>query len=203
MSNRRTAIAIGVLFIAQMVTAMGGNSLIQAYVDGDPNKSALTIGVLLMICSGLSVVAIGILAYQVLKAFNKRLAIWYPIMRIVEFAVSAACGIYLLAELRVTPNYMLLVYIPTAIGGLIFTYLLFVSRVIPRLIAVLGLIGYGALALGTLLDFMGVVDLNVGLGMILLAPGGVFEVLVLPVWLFAKGFKKPAAVGSSFKHQSF
>src|SRR6266542_3367621 len=160
MSNRRTAIAIGVLFIAQMVTAMGGSSLIQAFVDGDPNKSALTIGVLLMICSGLSVVGIGLLAYQVLKSFNKELAIWYPVMRIVEFTVSAVCGICLLAELRVVPNHMLLVYIPTAIGGLIFTYLLFASRLVPRFVAVLGLVGYGALALGTLLDFMGIVDLN-------------------------------------------
>jgi len=196
MSNRRTAIAIGVLFIAQMVTAMGGSSLIQAFVDGDPNKSALTIGVLLMICSGLSVVGIGLLAYQVLKSFNKELAIWYPVMRIVEFTVSAVCGIYLLAELRVVPNHMLLVYIPTAIGGLIFTYLLFASRLVPRFVAVLGLVGYGALALGTLLDFMGIVDLNAGFGMTLLAPGGLFEVLDLPVWLFAKGFKQSVAAGS-------
>jgi hypothetical protein len=29
--------------------------------------------------------------------------------------------------------------------------------------------------------------------MILLAPGGLFEVLVLPIWLFAKGFKLPQA----------
>jgi hypothetical protein len=28
-------------------------------------------------------------------------------------------------------------------------------------------------------------------GMLLLAPGGLFEVLVLPIWLFAKGFTLP------------
>jgi hypothetical protein len=193
MSNRKIAIAIGVLFVVQMVTAIIGNSLIEAFVGGGSNKSALTIGVLLMVSSGVSVVGIGLLAYRVLKDSSK-LAIWYPAMRIAELAVSTACGIYLLATLQVVSNQMLLVYIPTAIGGLVFTYLLFTSRLVPRFIAVLGLVGYAALSLGTLLDFMGVVDLNAGSGMILLAPGGLFEVLVLPVWLIAKGFKQTAMV---------
>lgn len=191
MSHRKTAVAIGVLFIVQMITAMIGNSLTQAFADGNPDKSALTIGVLLMMCSGLAVVGIGFLAYQILKAFNKKLAAWYPIMRIIEFAVSAIGGIYLLTQLQPVPNHMLLIYIPTVIGGLIFTYLLFVSRIVPRSIAVLGLIGYTLLGLGTVLDFVSVVDLNAGIGMVLFVPGGLFEVLVLPIWLIAKGFKLP------------
>jgi hypothetical protein len=194
MSNRKIAIAVGALFVVQMVTAMIGNSLIQAFVGGNPDKSALAMGVLFMMSSGVSVVGIGLLAYRVLKGFNKKLAIWYPAMRIAEFAVSAVCGVYLLATLQVVPNQMLLVYIPTAAGGLVFTYLLFTSRLVPRLIAVLGLVGYAALGLGTLLDFMGTVDLNAGSGMILIAPGGLFEVLVLPAWLIAKGFRQSAAV---------
>ncbi len=193
MSTRKIAIAIGVLFVVQMITAMIGHSLIQAFVDGNPDTTALTVGVLLMMCSGLAVVGIGFLAYRVLRAFNKKLAVWYPIMRVIEFTVSAACGIYLLTQLQVVPDQMLWVYIPTAIGGLVFTYLLYVSQVVPRAVAVLGLIGYSALLIGTLLDFLGVVDMNVGLGMILLAPGGVFEVAVLPAWLIAKGFKLPQA----------
>jgi uncharacterized protein DUF4386 len=196
MSTRKIAIAIGVLFIVQMVTAMIGNSLTQAFVDGDPNKTALTIGVALMMCSGLAVVGIGFLAYRVLKPFGQKLAVWYPAMRLVEFVVSAVGGIYLLTQLQAMPNHMLLIYIPTAIGGLVFTYLLFVSRVVPRFIAVLGLVGYTALGLGTLLDLLGAVDLNAGFGMILLAPGGIFEVLVLPIWLIVKGFKLPQTVTS-------
>ncbi|MDP4501979.1 hypothetical protein [Nonomuraea turcica] len=35
--------------------------------------------------------------------------------------------------------------------------------------------------------------MDMGPGMILLAPGGLFEVLVLPIWLFAKGFNLPQA----------
>jgi hypothetical protein len=189
LSRRRIAVAVGVLFIAQMVTAIIGTSQIQAFVDGDSDKAPV-VGVLFMMCSGIAVVGIGLLMYQVLKTVNKRLAFWYPVLRVVEFAVSAACGVYLLTQLQVVPNHLLWVYVPTGIGGLILTYLLFVSRLVPRPIALLGLVGYAALTLGVPLDLLGVLDMNNGSGQALLVPGGLFEVLVLPLWLIVKGFRR-------------
>lgn len=191
-SRRTIAVVVGILFIVQMVTAMAGTTLIQAFVDGT-TEARPTAGVLLMMCSGLAVVGIGLLMYQVLKTVNQRLAIWYPILRIIEFAVSAVCGIYLLVQLQVVPNHLLWVYVPTGIGGLIFTYLLFVSVLVPRPIALLGLVGYTALSVGVSLDLLGVLDMNAGPGMALLAPGGLFEFVVLPIWLIAKGFRRPTA----------
>lgn len=181
---------MGILFFVQMITAMVGTSLIQAFIDGDPNKTALNIGVLGMMLSGFAVVGIGFLMYPVLKTVNKRLAAWYPAFRVIELAVSAICSIYLLNKLKVVPNHLLWVYIPTGIGGLILTYLLFISKIVPRPIATLGLIGYAALLLGVPLDLLGVLDMGKGPGLILLAPGGLFEFLFLPVWLLAKGFSK-------------
>jgi len=102
--------------------------------------------------------------------------------------VSAACGVYLLTQLQVVPNHLLWVYIPTGIGGLILNYLLYVSRLVPRPIAVLGLVGYGLFSLGVPLTLLGVLDMNVGLGMVMLAPGFLFEFVVFPIWLIAKGF---------------
>ena len=174
-----------------MITAMIGHSLISAFADGDTNKTSMTIGVLLMMCSGIAVVGIGLLMYQILKTVNRKLAIWYPILRVMEFMVSTICGIYLLITLQQVPNDMLLIYIPTGIGGLIFTYLLFVSKFVPRPIAVLGLVGYAMLLLGAALGFMGIVDMNSDAGMILLAPGGLFEFVFLPLWLIIKGFRLP------------
>lgn len=194
MSRRRIAIIVGILFVVQMVTAMVGTSLIQAFVDGDTDQAAPTAGVLLMMCSGIAVVGIGLLMYQVLKDVNQRLALWYPVLRIVEFTVSAACGVYLLTQLQVVPNHLLWVYIPTGIGGVILTYLLLVSALVPRPIAALGLIGYASLSLGVPLDLLGVLDMNDGPGLVLLAPGGLFEFLVLPIWLIAKGFREPLTV---------
>ncbi|YCK40208.1 Rid family detoxifying hydrolase [Actinomadura sp. ATCC 39365] len=191
MTTRKLAAVVGALFIFQMVAAMIGTTLTQAFIDGDPNTTALTAGVALMVCSGLAVVGIGLLMYRILKGFNQKLAFWYPVMRVVEFAVSATCGIYLLTQLQAVPNAMLWVYIPTAVGGLICTYLLFVSGIVPQPVAALGLLGYALLLLGVPLDLLGVLDMDKGLGVIMLAPGGLFEVLVLPLWLFAKGFTLP------------
>jgi hypothetical protein len=183
------AVTVGILFIVQMVTAMVGTSLIQAFVDGDTARAPLTVGVLLLMCSGIAVVGIGLLMYQILKPVNQRLAFWYAMLRIVEFTVSAACGVYLLTQLQVVPNHMLWVYIPTGIGGLILTYLLLVSRLVPRPIAILGLVGYALLCLGVPLDLLGVLDMDAGPGLLLLAPGGLFELVFLPIWLIAKGFR--------------
>jgi len=196
MSRRRIAVMVGVLFVVQMVTAMIGTSLIQAFADGE-TQARPTVGVLLMFSSGLSVVAIGLLMYPLLREVDQRLAYWYPVLRVVEFSVSTACGVYLLTQLKIVPNHLLWVYIPTAAGGLILTYLLFVSALVPRPIALLGMIGYAALALGVPLDLLGVLDLNKGLGLVLVAPGGLFEVVFLPIWLIAKGFTTPS-VASEF-----
>ena len=193
MSRRMIAVTVGILFIVQMVTAMVGTSLIQAFVVGDTARAPLTVGVLLMMCSGIAVVGIGLLMYQVLKPVNQRLAFWYAVLRIIEFTVSAVCGVYLLTQLQVVPNHMLWVYIPTGIGGLILTYLLFVSRLVPRPIAILGLVGYALLSLGVPLDLLGVLDMNEGPGLVLLAPGGLFELVFLPIWLIAKGFRPPSS----------
>jgi uncharacterized membrane protein YiaA len=93
MSRRKIAVTVGLLFFAQMVTAMFGTSLIQAFVDGNSDRSPLTVGVLLMMCSGVAVVGIGVLMYQILKPVNRRLAFAYPVLRIIEFTVSTFCGV--------------------------------------------------------------------------------------------------------------
>jgi hypothetical protein len=189
--RRRTATAVGVLFVAQMVTAMFGTSLMQAFVDGDPDRVALTVGVLLMTCSGLAVVAIGLLMYPVLKEVSPRLAGWYPALRITECIVSALCGVFLLTTLQVVPNHLLWVYVPTGIGGIILTHLLLVSRLVPRPIAALGLVGYTLLTLGVPLDLLGLLDMSAGAGLLLVVPGGLFELVFLPIWLFTRGFTAP------------
>jgi len=193
MSRRTIAVVVGILFFVQMLTAMFGTAMIQSFVDGDTTARP-TAGVLLMMCSGLAVVGIGVLMYQVLKDVNQRLAFWYPVLRIVEFTVSAACGVYLLTQLQVVPNHLLWVYIPTGIGGLILTYLLFVSRLVPRSIAMLGLVGYATFLVAVPLDLLGVLNMNEGMGMLVLAPGGLFEFVFMPIWLIAKGFAPPSTV---------
>jgi hypothetical protein len=93
--------------------------------------------------------------------------------------------------LEVVPNHMLWVYIPTGLGGLVFNYLLFVTRLVPRPIAVLGLVGYALLTLAVPLDLLGILDADAGAGLLILLPGFLWEFVVMPIWLMAKGFKSP------------
>jgi hypothetical protein len=188
-SRRATATTVGALFVVQMVTAMFGTSLMQAFVDGAPDRVPATAGVVLMMCAGLAVVGIGLLMYPVLRDVNPRLAWWYPALRITECIVSATCGIYLLAYSQAVPNHLLWVYVPTGVGGIILTHLLLVSRLVPRAIALLGLMGYVFLTVGVPLDLLGILDMGAGAGMLLLVPGGLFEAVFLPAWLIGKGFR--------------
>ena len=112
-------------------------------------------------------------------------------LRITECTVSAVCGVYLLAQSQVVPNHLLWVYVPTGLGGIILTYLLFVSRLVPRPIAVLGLVGYVSLTIGVPLDLLGLLNMTAGAGLLLVVPGGLFELVFLPIWLIAKGFSAP------------
>lgn len=191
LSNRKRGVWIALLFFAQMITFAIGSAQVTAYTDNGASKTALTLGVILELCSGLAVVAIGLLMYQVLKLVNKRLAVWYPVLRVVELTVSAICGIYLLSKLKVVPNNLLWVYIPTGIGGVLMTYLLYVSKLVPRPIAVLGMVGYAALLVGVPLDLLGVLRMDKGFGLGLMVPGGLFEFVFFPIWLLAKGFNLP------------
>ena len=138
--------------------------MIQTFVDGDPDRAPMTLGVVLMMCSGIAVVGIGLLMYPVLRDVSPRLAGWYPGLRITECLVSATCGIYLLAQSHVVPNHLLWVYVPTGLGGIVLTYLLLVGRLVPRAIAMLGLVGYISLTIGVPLDLLGVLDMSAGTG---------------------------------------
>ena len=89
---------------------------------------------------------------------------------------------------------MLWIYVPTGLGGIVLTYLLFVSRLVPRAIALLGLVGYAALTIGVPLDLFGVLDMSAGPGLLLVVPGGLFELVFLPAWLITKGFRTAPCV---------
>jgi hypothetical protein len=152
--------------------------------------------VLLEMCAGLAVVAIGLLMYRVLKHVDGKLALGYLLMRITEFAVSALLAGYLLSRLEEFPSHLLGVYIPTGIGGVLLNYLLLRHHLVPQAIAVLGLAGYLLLLLVVPLDLLGIVDEGSGTGLALLAPGGLYELLILPAWLIARGFRVPGPRGA-------
>jgi len=191
-TTRRIAIIVGLLFLVSTLTFMIGSKLIQSFlIDETQNKSPLILGVILEIICGVAVVGIGVLMFPILKLFNKRLALGYVIFRVIECTIIIVGGIYLLSLLKIMWKYEMIIFVFTALGGLIFSYLLYLSKLIPRYLSGLGIIGYAILFLGVALNMFGLININDGAGMLLYFPGGLFE-LFLPLWLFVKGFNSLA-----------
>jgi len=191
-STRKIAIIVGLLFLVSTLTFMIGSNLIRSFlIDETRNKSPLILGVILEIICGVAVVGIGVLMFPILKLFNKRLALGYIMFRVIECAIIIIGGIYLLSLLKLMWKYEMIIFVFTALGGLIFSYLLYLSKLIPRYLSGLGIIGYLMLFLGVVLDMFSIFNINDGAGMLLYLPGGLFE-LFLPIWLFIKGFNSSA-----------
>jgi hypothetical protein len=109
----------------------------------------------------------------------------------VDASASQPLGSLLQAQHDVA---IVMVYLITSVAGTILAFLLYQTRLIPRWLAVLGVIAYPVLFVGAVLDMFDVVDVTQGAGLLAVIPGGLFE-LILPIWLLAKGFttREPAA----------
>jgi hypothetical protein len=147
----------------------------------------LLAGVLLEVYTGLAVAGIGIAMLRIFSSYNARLARAYLTLRLLECLAIVAVGVAMVVTKREVPNYDALIYSFTAVGGIIFAYLLYTAALVPRPLSGLGVIGYVVLLIGVPAALTGVADLNEGWGTIFFVPGGLFE-LILPFVLFVKGF---------------
>jgi hypothetical protein len=187
-SYRKTAVLVGVLFLLATATFAAGSSSITSYFsEAGASTSTLLAGVILQAISAVAVASIGVAMWPILRRYNVRLANGYRALRIGEALMIIAAGVYMVTTKNEFFRYDAFVYMFTASGGLIFSYLLYVSGLIPRFLALLGLVGYVVLAIGIPVTLMSDVKLDEGWGLIFVAAGAVFE-LVVPLLLIIKGF---------------
>ena len=185
---RKTAVLVGALFLAATATFAIGSGLVTSYFAGDSGQtSTLSTGVLFEALSAIAVAAIGVLMWPIFRRYSTRLGGGYAALRIGEALMIISAGIYMLTTKNDFAHYDAFIYVFTASAGLIFSYLLYVSGLIPRFLAVLGLIAYISLGIGIPVSLIGDVKLDAGLGLIFVATGAVFE-LVVPLLLIFKGF---------------
>ena len=209
-ASRGSAIAAGVLLLGAFATYGGGTALVNSVLAADDPASkvatsemALRIGAILMLADALFVVVIGVLLYAVGREFSERIAISYLATRILE-AVGLAVGVMfvllpvtlagqevgevatmtVVAEQGNAIAYRIAM-MALGIGSVPFWYLAYRVRLIPRILAALGMAGYAIFFTGYALDILG---LDVGL--LLAIPGGLFEIAVA-LWLIVKGFSVP------------
>jgi Domain of unknown function (DUF4386) len=190
-SYRKTAVLVGVLFLLGTATFATGSAFITSYFsEAGASTSTLLAGVLIQAFGAITCAGIGVAMWPVLKRYNVGLANGYRALRISEGLMIIAAGVYMVTTKNEFFRYDAFIYVFTASAGLIFSYLLYVSGLIPRFLAVLGLVAYISLAIGIPVTLMSTVRLDKGLGLIFVAAGAVFE-FVVPLLLIIKGFSTP------------
>jgi hypothetical protein len=181
------------------------------------HRGALAAAALLAFVQGVAIVTIAVLMYPVLRRHGQqRLAIAYLALKAVEFAATLLYVAVPLVALRMSDRLgdgsvrprpggelegllaaqhevaIVLMYLVVSFGGWALAVAMWRARLVPRPLALLGVVGYPTLLAGSVLTAFGVGDVLHGPGSVALAPGGLFE-LVMPLWLLAKGFRTDTA----------
>ncbi len=177
------------------------------------NASETTLGVLFQLLNNAAVIVIGLLFYPIAMRYNATIAIGYLVTRLVEalllsIGALSALALVTLSQTTIasqswdTPaaltaatllvatsqDAFTIAMLALGLGSLPLCYLLYQTRLIPPVLALLGLVGYAALPAGSVAQLLGV-DLQ----MLHFLPGGLFEFL-LPLWLLVRGFNPSPAV---------
>jgi len=183
-THRRTAIIVGVLI------------LVAYSVIGSGNPEAKVLGMVLEVISGFAVITTAVLMFPLFKPYNKQGSFWYIISKIIEGGLLVVTGFLFLSyntrllELH-TGIHAVHGYI-FAIAALIFYYLSYQSKIIPRWISVWGGIAGILLILVNLLEVAGIIS-----GLMILKLPIMLNEIVLAVWLIVKGFNQDAIVSES------
>ena len=176
----------------------------------------VAIGAVLWLMAVVGDVAHGVLMFPVLKQHSERLAVGYLAARIVDAVFIAVMVLFLLLQIPLGSEYLKAAasgasYLQalsnvsiqvsqyayeigmSAVGlaGLILCYTLYRANLVPRWLAIWGLVGYAVILGGMVSAIMGS-----GLGDISSIPGGLWEVFI-GVWLLVKGFNSPAIASES------
>src|SRR5215203_1491385 len=178
------------------------------------NSILLAIGAVLWLMAAAWDAAHGVLMFPILKQqHNERIAVGYLGFRIMDALFIAIMVLFILIQIPIGSEYLsagasdasFLQALSTVfmqaqldayniamstlgIAGLILCYSFYKSRLVPRFLAVWGLVGYATILCGSVLEVLGFNLLTIHA-----IPGGLWEVFI-GVWLIVKGFNPSAFV---------
>jgi uncharacterized membrane protein len=174
----------------------------------------LAIGAVLWLMAAAWDAAHGVLMFPILRQHNsERIALGYLGFRIMDGLFIAIMVLFILIQIPVGSEYLNAgasdaSYLQTlstvfmqaqldayniamttlGISGLILCYSFYKSKLVPRLLAVWGLVGYATILCGSVLEVLGFNLLSIHA-----IPGGLWEMFI-GVWLIVKGFNPSAFV---------
>ena len=183
-----------------------------------PNKGAVELAALLWSINNIGIVFIAVFAFGLLRKLDEALAVGYLACRIIEGTIQMIGIITTFLLIPLSQEYITAgspqsswfvsigdvlkharflaltqVSLPIlGLGGLLFTWMLFRFKLVPQYISVVGLIGYAVVFLAGIAGWFGLVDVAPGgNGTPLAVPVAVWEIILLPFWLFSRGFRMP------------
>jgi hypothetical protein len=176
------------------------------------NSMTVAFGAMLWLMAVAGDAAHGVLMFPILKQYSERMAIGYLAARIVDAIFIAVMVLFILTQIPLGSEYLkadasdasYLQALSTVFGqaklyayeigmsalglaGLMLCYTLYKAKLVPRWLAVWGIVGYAVILCG-----MASAVMASGLGDLSSIPGGLWEVF-MGVWLIVKGFS-PSAI---------
>jgi hypothetical protein len=188
-------------------------------INVSANKTQLIIGALLELINGIAVVGIAVMMFPIFKKHNEALALGYVGFRIIEAVIVIGAVISPLSLITLSQEYLTagasdasyfqtlgtsfiaarahlwgqMLGIFFSLGALLFYYLLYQSKLVPRFISVWGLIAVALVLTWNLLEIFGI---SISAGIIPFLPIILNEIF-LGIWLIAKGFNSSAIASGS------
>jgi uncharacterized protein DUF4386 len=215
-SHRKISLTAGLLYLLTMVSiptlALYGQVKSANYILGAGPDTAAIIGGISEVIVALAGIGTAVVLFTVLKKQNEGLALGLVASRILEAAAIFVGVAFLLsivtlrqaaagADALVTGNVLVTLYdrifllggsfLP-AVDDLLLGFLLYKSRLVPRALSLIGIVGGPVLIAGFLAVVFGVIGRQAPLAVLSALPVFLFE-LSLGIWLIVKGFNRSAA----------
>lgn len=210
-SLRKTSLTAGILYLLTFVSiptlALYSSIHEPNYVTGTGQDTAVIFGGILEIIVALANIGTAVVLYPILRKQNQGAALGFVASRVLEAGTMFVGVAFLLSVVTLrqhgagtealTTSYALVAlydrifllgqgFIP-AVNDLLLGYLLYKSRLVPRTLSVIGMVGSLPLIVGLLAVLFGLIERNspiAGLSAVLVA---LFE-FSLGTWLIVKGF---------------
>ena len=187
------------------------------------NKIPVTIGILVDFICAPAMILIPIVLFPLFKMFDERIALGYVVFRLAEGILHIFLAINSLSLISLSQDYIssgapnvsyfrvlgnsihartewatLLYIIVYTLGAIMFYYLLYESKLIPRWLSGWGLFAVVLLLTGALLHMFGIFGaMPLMKVMPFFAPPIGLQELVMSIWLIVKGFNPSAIVPGS------
>jgi hypothetical protein len=214
-STRKVALVAGVLYLLTFVSiptlALYGPIHDSMYIVGPGPDTPVFIGSILEIIVALAGIGTAVVLYPVLKRQNEGIALGLVGSRVLEAGTIFAGVAFLLTvvtlrqagagtDALVAGQTLVALYdrifligqsFMPAVNDLLLGYLLYKSRLVPRFLSLIGLVGGVVLVAGDIAVLFGVIGQRDPSTALAAVPVALFE-FSLGVWLTAKGFSSSA-----------